>query len=121
MSSHDDDDDDDDKEEEDRPLPVAVETDEGALEFAGEDGSKLRFKQGAISLDQVSPTTARAAHSRYPIGRVVLTNLSIIFCFHPFRRDGWRCRVPTEVVWHNELPFPRSCLIPCSLTYNPLV
>lgn len=81
MGSHDDDDDDDDKEEEDRPLPVAVETDEGALEFAGEDGSKLRFKQGAISLDQVSSNTTSAARSQSLIGRSLLTKLSISFCF----------------------------------------
>ena len=52
MMDDDDDDEDDSKHNEDRPLPVAVETDEGQLEVAGEDGSKLMFRQGAISLDQ---------------------------------------------------------------------
>lgn len=52
MMDDDDDDEDDAKHDEGRPLPVAVETDEGQLEVAGEDGSKLMFRQGAISLDQ---------------------------------------------------------------------
>lgn len=100
----DDDDDDDDKEEEDRPLPVAVETDEGALEFAGEDGSKLRFKQGAISLDQVSLDATSADQPQSQSGRSLLTRISVYFSTLPGeaagdvkclqRRPGMMIRVP---------------------------
>lgn len=55
---------DDDDEQEERPLPVAVESTEeyGALEVAGEDGSKLHFKQGAISLDQARRLAMQSAY-----------------------------------------------------------
>lgn len=45
-----------------RPLPVAVETDEGSLEVAGDDGSTLRFRMGAISLDQARRLAMQSAY-----------------------------------------------------------
>ncbi|CAO1623229.1 unnamed protein product [Parajaminaea phylloscopi] len=64
-------DDDDDGDEDDeqigrkqggKPLPVAVETDEGGLEVAGDDGSTLRFRMGAISLDQARRLAMQSAY-----------------------------------------------------------
>lgn len=60
----DDDDEDDDNERASRPLPVAVETDQGALEVAGDDGSRLTFRQGAISLDQAKRLARQSAFRR---------------------------------------------------------
>lgn len=43
-------------------LPTAVQTDEGALEVSGDDGSRLRFRQGAISLDQARRLAMQSAY-----------------------------------------------------------
>lgn len=43
-------------------LPVAVENEEGALEVAGDDGSTLRLRMGAISLDQARRLAMQSAY-----------------------------------------------------------
>lgn len=60
----DDDDDDDAAGQEDKPLPVAVESEEGGMEVAGDDGSRLKFRMGAISLDQAKRLARQSAYRR---------------------------------------------------------
>ncbi|KDN47001.1 hypothetical protein K437DRAFT_103248 [Tilletiaria anomala UBC 951] len=58
-------DDDDDEDPQDhkpsRPLPIAVGSD-GGLEVAGEDGQRLAYRQGTISLDQARRLAMQSAY-----------------------------------------------------------
>lgn len=65
----DEDDDDDDEDEDDRsagrrsskPLPVEVNED-GSVEIRGDDGQRLAFRQGAISVEQVRRLAMQSAY-----------------------------------------------------------